>query len=40
MRIKKTESRARYFVRHIAVEKGWDARNLQRGGNVLEKTRV
>lgn len=37
MKLKKSESRARYFVRHTAIEKGWDVRHPQRGGNVLEE---
>lgn len=34
---KRAESRARYFVRNVAREKGWDLRHLQRGGDVLEE---
>ena len=34
---KRAESRARYFVREVAGEKGWDVRHLQRGGDILEE---
>lgn len=34
---KRAESRARYFVRKIAGEKGWDTRHPDRGGNILEE---
>ncbi|MBP5771040.1 MAG: N-6 DNA methylase [Bacteroidaceae bacterium] len=34
---RRAESRARYFVRDVAKEKGWDIRHLQRGGDVLEE---
>lgn len=36
-KIKRSESRARYFVRKTASDKGWDVRHLERGGNLLEE---
>ena len=37
---KRAESRARYFVRKVAEEKGWDLRHPQRGGDFLEEQEV
>lgn len=34
---KRAESRARYFVRKVAQEKGWNTSHPQRGGDVLEE---
>ena len=37
---KRAESRARYFTRKVAEEKGWDIRHPQRGGDCLEEQEV
>lgn len=37
MKQKRAESRARYFVRKTAGERGWDVRHSQRGGDILEE---
>ena len=33
---KRAESRCRYLIRDIAVQKGWDIRHPQKGGDFLE----
>ena len=37
IRNKRAESRARYFVRKIAKDKGWNNNHPQRGGDLLEE---
>ena len=37
---KRAESRARYFVRKVAQERGWDMRHPQNGGDCLEEQEV
>ncbi len=37
---KRAESRARYFTRKIAEEKGWELQHPQRGGDFLEEQEV
>lgn len=37
---KRAESRARYFTRKVAEEKGWNMRHPQRGGDCLEEQEV
>lgn len=37
---KRAESRARYFTRAIAQEKGWDIRHPHNGGDLLEEQEV
>lgn len=37
---KRAESRARYFTRKVAQEKGWNTRHLQSGGDFLEEQEV
>lgn len=37
---KRAESRARYFTRKVAEEKGWDMRHPQKGGECLEEQEV
>lgn len=39
-RPKRAESRARYFTRQIADEKGWDLRHPQNGGDFLEEQEI
>lgn len=34
---KRAESRARYFVRKVAKDKGWNVAHPQRGGDILEE---
>ena len=34
---KRAESRARYFVRKVAKDKGWNVNHPQRGGDILEE---
>lgn len=37
---KRAESRCRYLVREIAIQKGWDIRHPQRGGQFLEEQEI
>ena len=37
---KRAESRCRYLVRKIAVQKGWDTRHPQKGGDFLEEQEI
>lgn len=37
---KRAESRCRYLVREIAVQKGWDIRHPQKGGQFLEEQEI
>lgn len=37
---KRAESRARYFTRRIAEERGWDVKHPQKGGDFLEEQEV
>ena len=39
-RMKRAESRARYFTRKIASEKGWNIEHLQKGGDFLEEQEI
>lgn len=37
---KRAESRARYFTRKIASEKGWNPNHPSKGGDVLEEQEI
>lgn len=37
---KRAESRCRYLVREIALQKGWDIRHPQKGGDFLEEQEI
>ena len=37
---KRAESRARYFTRNVAEEKGWNMKHPQKGGDCLEEQEV
>lgn len=37
---KRAESRCRYLIRDIAVQKGWDIRHPQKGGDFLEEQEI
>ncbi len=37
---KRAESRCRYLVRKVAIQKGWDVRHPQKGGQFLEEQEI
>lgn len=37
---KRAESRCRYLIREIAIQKGWDIRHPQKGGQFLEEQEI
>jgi type I restriction enzyme M protein len=39
-KIKRAESRARYFIRHQAQKRGWNVAHIGRGGDVLEEQEI
>lgn len=39
-KIKRAESRARYFIRHQAQKRGWNVSHISRGGDVLEEQEI
>lgn len=39
-RMRRAESRARYFIRQQAKKRGWDTNHVSRGGDVLEENEI
>ncbi len=40
MKGKRPESRCRYLIRDVALQKGWDIRHPQKGGDFLEEQEI